>query len=58
MTLGTLCLLGAFGCLLALVLLAALTIFATDDEPPFFVYCVGFVLVVAALTLFAAAPSP
>lgn len=53
MNVQVVCLFGGLGCLFALTVLAAIATIA-EDEVPFFTYCVGAVLVVAALILFSA----
>jgi hypothetical protein len=55
MAIPILCMLGALGCFFALFVLAIVAIVSSDDEPPFFVYCVGFVLVVTGIILLSGA---
>ena len=57
MSINMVCLLGAFGCLLALTVLGVVAT-RTDDEVPLFVYGTGLVLVFAALILLVGAGDP
>ena len=51
MSIQTLSMIGGFGSLVALVIIAIFAL-RTNDEPPQFVYLVGVVLAVAAIVLF------